>query len=37
MEIRTVLDQVVPAIFDIEVYFSSAMLLFYLIILLCSL
>ena len=36
MEIRTVLDQVVPAIFDIEVYFPSAMLLFYLIILLCS-
>ena len=39
MEMRTVLDlfQVIPAIFDLELYFSLAMLLFYLIILLCSL
>ena len=39
MEIRTVLDlfQVIPAIFDLEVYFLPAMVLFHLIILLCSL
>ena len=32
MEIRTVLDlfKVIPAIFDLEVYFSLAMFLFYL-------
>ena len=37
MEIRTVLDlfSVIPAIFDLEVYFPSAMFLFYLITLLC--
>ena len=37
MEIRAVLDLVIRAIFDLEVYISLAMLLFYLIILLCSL
>ena len=37
MEIRAVLDLAIRAIFGLEVYISLAMLLFYLIILLCSL